>query len=144
MRLFRNGVQAAESATYNGTLLAPPMASLGIGVKTDDCGSAPAAVPGYYYGKLDDLGIWGRALSPDEVFGIYQAGLSGQGLAQATAIRRIALAITKSGTQVTVRYEAGTLEWTSAVPGPWVPVSSARPPSFSTNASSAMKYFRVR
>jgi len=144
MRLYRNGLQVAESATYNGTLLVPPMTGLGIGVKTDDTGSAPAAIAGYWHGKLDDLGIWSRALTPDEIFGLYQAGLSGQGLAQATAIRRITLTIINSGIQVTVQYEAGTLEWAADLTGSWTPVPSATPPSFSTNASAAMKYFRVR
>jgi hypothetical protein len=144
MRLYRNGLQVAESATYNGSLLTPPMTSLGIGVKTDDSGSAPAAIPGYWHGKLDDLGIWGRALTPDEIFGLYRAGLSGQSLAQATAIRRVTLAIAQSGTQITVQYEAGALEWAGNLAGPWTLVPSATPPSFSTNASAALKFFRVR
>ncbi|MEI8197298.1 MAG: LamG-like jellyroll fold domain-containing protein, partial [Phycisphaerae bacterium] len=92
MHLYRNGVEVAGSAIYNGTLLTPPMAGLGIGVKTDDSGTAAAGgAPGYWNGKLDDLGIWGRALSPDEIFGIYQGGLAGKGITQAFAVLPVTL-----------------------------------------------------
>ena len=145
MRLYRNGVQVAESATYDGTLLAPPMAGLGLGVKTDDSGTVPdTGAPGYWHGRLDDVGIWGRALTPDEIFGIYQAGLAGRSLAQATAVRQIVLTIGQSGTAITVHYEAGTLEWAAGLAGPWTSVPGATPPAFSTNSSAALKFFRVR
>ena len=86
----------------------------------------------------------GRALSPDEIFGIYQAGLSGHSLAQATAVHRVTLAIAQSGTSITVQYDAGTLEWAGDLAGPWTSVPTAVPPSFSTNTAAGLKFFRVR
>jgi hypothetical protein len=144
VRLYRNGLQVAQSATYNGTLLVPPMASLGIGVKTDDSGAAPAAIPGYWHGKLDDLGIWNRALTPDEIFGIYQAGLAGKGITEASAIKLITLTVSASGNQVTVQFEAGSLEWADDLTGTWTAVPGASAPGFTTTANAAKKFFRVR
>jgi hypothetical protein len=143
LRLYRNGVEVAVSAPYNGTLLVPPMAGLGIGVKTDDSGSGPATqFPGYWHGKLDDLGIWGRALSAAEVLGLYSAGQSGKGIDQASAVQSITLSISVAGTQVTIQYAAGTLEWADDVAGTWTAVPGASAPSFTTTAT-VKKFFRV-
>lgn len=143
MRLYRNGVQVAQSATYNGALFTPPMAGLGIGVKTDNSGNVPSTgAPGYWNGKLDDLGIWGRALSADEIFGLYQNGLAGKGIAQASAVTPVTLSVTLSGNQVTIYYAAGTLQGADNLTGPWSNVTGAIPPSFTTTAT-AMKFFRV-
>jgi len=142
--LYRNGAQVAQSAPYNGTLIVPPMASIGIGAKTDDSGTVvDAATPGYWNGKLDDLGLWSRALSADEIQGLYQAGLSGKGIAQAVAVKRLKIGIALLGDQITVQYEAGTLEWTDDLAGAWTPVPGANAPSFTTTAT-LRKFFRVR
>src|SRR6185436_2698246 len=85
MRVFRNGAQVA-SAAYSGNLAAPPMTALGIGVKLNDAGTTPdTASPGYWQGKIDDLGLWNRALSSAEILAIYGAGLDGQSLTNADA-----------------------------------------------------------
>lgn len=145
MRLYRNGVEVAVSAPYNGTLLTPPMVSLGIGVKTDDTGTMPSGKnPGFWHGKLDDLGIWNRALSADEIFGLYWAGLSGEGITQASAVKPITLAISVSGNQVTIYYAAGSLEWAKDITGSWTTVPGASPPSFTTNSAAMHGFFRVR
>ena len=144
MRLYRNGLEVASSAQYNGTLLFPLMAGLGVGVKTDDSGTNPSlTLPGYWNGKLDDLGIWTRALSPSEIFGLYRGGLSGKGIAQASAVQPVTLSITLNGTQVTIYYPAGTLQWADQPAGTWSGVPGASPPSFTTTATQA-KFFRVR
>src|ERR1041384_7224682 len=71
MRLYRNGVQVGVVA-YNGTLLnPPPMNFLGIGVKLNNAGTAPDPTPGFWQGKLDDIGLWTRGLTPDEILAIY-------------------------------------------------------------------------
>ena len=143
MRLYRNGVEVAVSALYNGTLIAPPMAGLGIGVATDNSGTGPAIAPGYWHGKLDDLGIWGRALSADEVFGLYLAGQSGKGIDQASAVQPVTLTVFVTGDQVTIQYAAGTLQWADDVMGAWIAVPGASAPSFTTTAT-LKKFFRVR
>ncbi len=144
MVLYRNGIQVASSAAYNGTLLVPPMASLGIGVKTDDTGTSPnSAAPAYWQGKIDDIGIWSRALSSDEIQGLYLSGLNGKGISQASAVKRITLGISLSGSQVTLHYTAGTLEWSNDPGTGWTPVPGASAPAFTTPAT-LKKFFRVR
>jgi hypothetical protein len=142
--LYRNGVQVAQSAAYNGALITPPMASLAIGAKTDDTGTVvDTATPGYWNGKIDDLGIWSRGLSPDEIQGLYLAGLAGKGITQASAVKRLTIAIVLVGNQITVQYEAGNLEWTDDLTGTWSPVPGSSAPSFTTTAT-LRKFFRVR
>jgi len=144
VHVYRNGVDVAVSAPYNGTLLTPSMTSLGIGVKTTDAGTqASTATPGFWHGKLDDLGIWARALSPDEIYGLYLAGQAGKGIGQASAVTRVSLAITLSGNQVTLHYQAGTLQWADDLTGTWTAVPGASAPSFTTPAT-LKKFFRVR
>ncbi|MFT3773492.1 MAG: DNRLRE domain-containing protein [Minicystis sp.] len=78
MTIYRNGAVTGGPSFYDGTLAAPPIAALGIGVKTDNAGTtADPFNPGYWDGKIDDLALWTRALSAAEITQIYQAGLSG-------------------------------------------------------------------
>ena len=79
--LYRNGFIVDEQP-YDGTFTATPNSeALGIGVKTNDAGDmADPGNPGYWDGKLDDLGIWHRALSDEEVLTIWAAGTVGIGI----------------------------------------------------------------
>ena len=84
VRLYRNGV-LVDSQPFGGVILNPtPIQSLGIGAKLDDTGTHASYVyPGYWDGMIDDIGLWNRALSDNEVFAIYQAGLNGKSLTNA-------------------------------------------------------------
>ena len=79
VRLYRDGTLVDERP-YDGTFTdAPNSEALGIGVKTNDAGDqADPGAPGYWNGMLDDLGIWHRALSEDEIVQIYTDGLAGK------------------------------------------------------------------
>ena len=60
------------------------MTALGIGVKLDDTGLTPDfGAPGYWQGRIDDLGIWNRALNTAEISAIVAAGLQGRSLTNA-------------------------------------------------------------
>ncbi|MFO1500599.1 MAG: LamG-like jellyroll fold domain-containing protein [Verrucomicrobiota bacterium] len=84
VRLYRNGVEVA-STTYNGTLVTPPMNCVGVGVKmANDCVDPDGGNPGWLHGKMDDLAIWNRGLSPSEMVAVYQAGLGGKGVLEAS------------------------------------------------------------
>jgi alpha-mannosidase len=66
IRLYRNGTQVA-SVGYNGTLKTG-FTALGIGVKLNDAGTGPdSASPGYWNGKIDDVRVYSRALSAQEI-----------------------------------------------------------------------------
>ena len=77
--LYRNG-EVVDEQSYDGTFTTSPNSdAIGIGVKTDNSGEfSDGGNPGYWDGLLDDLGIWHRALTEEEVVGIYTAGLDGQ------------------------------------------------------------------
>lgn len=107
VRLYRNGIQVA-STDYDGTLVLPPMNCLGIGAKVNNaCTDADTGAPGFWNGKLDDIGIWNRGLSPAEIEAIYQAGESGLPLVQATVVNRPRIQFSRSGSEL-------TLSWTQA------------------------------
>jgi hypothetical protein len=64
--LYRNGAVVA-SADYDGTLNGA-FAPLGIGVKPGDEGAlVPAGTPGYWDGLIDEVRLYGRALSRAEI-----------------------------------------------------------------------------
>jgi hypothetical protein len=83
-RLYMNG-QPIRSVIYGG-LLGPGNANitgLGIGVKTNDSGSAvsnsqpPNPAQGYWHGRLDDVGIFNHAFTDAEILDLYEKGLMG-------------------------------------------------------------------
>lgn len=85
MQLYRNGVAVGAPLAYNGTINTNlDNQSLGIGAKISPTGVPPAGVDsGYWHGKMDDLGLWTRALSPDEILAVYVAGLNSAPLTDA-------------------------------------------------------------
>jgi hypothetical protein len=81
--LYSNGTLVA-TRVYNGTILGPsPILNFFIGARIADDGVSLNTVPGYLTGKLDDLGMWTRGLTPLEILGIYTAGCAGVDLSQA-------------------------------------------------------------
>lgn len=147
LRLYQNGIEVA-SAPYDGTLVAPPvMASLAIGVKTGDDGLTPAF--GYWQGRMDDVGLWRRALTPAEVNGIYVAGLAGKDLTQSSATpTSVTLTISRSGTDVTISWSASatgfTLQETAAlVSGTWQVVPGVTGTSITVPTAGQAKFYRL-
>jgi hypothetical protein len=90
---------------------------------------------------LDDVGIWRRALTSLEVANIASAGSAGG--RSFDTVGPIPLAITRSGGSLTLSYAAGTLLESPNVAGPYVPVTGANAPSFTTTPSGAAKFYRV-
>lgn len=76
--LYQNGTEVTRT-TYNGNFNPANVSALGIGAKLDDFGSSPAyETPGFLNGRLDDLAIWDRGLTPTEISNIYSNGLLGK------------------------------------------------------------------
>jgi hypothetical protein len=79
IRMWRDG-SFVSGFNYNSTIMTnPDKPPLEIGGRTK-------ANPGqsYWDGKIDDVGLWTRALSQSELLAIYNAGLSGNPLIPAT------------------------------------------------------------
>ncbi len=83
-RLYRNGELVLQQSVTNGATSAAP-ALISMGALLLEPGDDPASTPGYWDGKLDDFGLWSRALATEEIVGIYEAGLSGNNLTLADA-----------------------------------------------------------
>ena len=147
MRLYRNGTQVS-AASYDGTLYQPTVKSFGIGMKPNGDGSGPGAY--FWQGKMDDLGIWTRALSLEEVLAIYNAGLAGNDLTTAAVEKGVSLAIAASGGLFTVSWpESATgfmLEMAGTL-GPsatWTPVSGLVANRITISPSNGSTFYRLR
>ena len=82
-KLFKDGAKIAE-ADYSGALNFPTSQQndgtgiLGLGVKTNDAGSAPdPGAPGFWDGSFDDFGFWDGELTEREVATIHLNGTNG-------------------------------------------------------------------
>jgi hypothetical protein len=101
VRLYRNGAQVAI-VDYNGTLIPPSASALGIGAKlTDDGSMADTGAPGYWHGKMDDVALWNRGLSPSEITAVYTAGMDGKGALEADVTKVIAPTISSQPSDIT-------------------------------------------
>ncbi|MGK0188395.1 MAG: hypothetical protein ACI9R3_004189 [Verrucomicrobiales bacterium] len=115
MVIYQDGTEAVR-VPYSGILIASEIPGLGIGVKTDDSGEFPdGGNPGFWDGMIDDLGLWGRALTPAEITAVYQAGLSGISLDKASLTSSPSvdpgLTIEESGGNVILSWSASEDGW---------------------------------
>ena len=105
------------------------------------------------FGAVDDLGVWTRPLSQAELIGIYQAGLSGKGVPQAT-YPSPSLAANTAGGSISLVYpgwaKGYTLEAsTSLAPNSWVTVGAAASivngnSVVTVPATAGAQFFRLR
>ena len=77
LRVFRNGLQVAATA-YSGALFTPPQA-LSIGAKI-----VGASTDSHWQGLIDDVALWNRALSANEIYNLFAAGAAGLDITNAT------------------------------------------------------------
>jgi hypothetical protein len=147
LHLYLNGKEIA-TADYIKPINPPDFPWLSIGGSLDGTsGSAPyAALPDFMQGQMDDLAIWDRALTPEEVTAIYQAGLAGKDL---TTVVETPPEVTTPGTlqiaiadgQVTVTWDRGTLQTATSITGPWTDVTDPSP--VTEAASEGTKFYRT-
>jgi hypothetical protein len=127
--MFVAGTIDTSSLTLTDHQTSPPVPTLiqsqfavnigqdGTGVYTDNHG-------GYLIALLDDLGVWRRALTANEVAGIYKAGNLGKDLSQATSLALLVANVV--GNNIVITWPANpTLKLqktTSLSPTVWVDV----------------------
>lgn len=91
---------------------------------------------------LDDLAIWKRALAPDEVDCLYTVGkLYARSFDTFGPVNILAR---RSGANMELIWQAGTLEGADKVDGPWTTVSGVSAPYYSVAPSEAAKFYRVK
>jgi hypothetical protein len=152
-----DGVQVA-SADYLADINPPdiPYLSLGAALNLVDpmdplSGLAPDPnTPSFLSGPADDVGLWNRALSLEEVTKIYQAGLQHQSLTTVVLTPGTVpatITTTVSGSNLVVAWSpaGGTLQSTTSLPGTgatWGTVGTANPATVPIGATGNL-FLRV-
>jgi hypothetical protein len=92
--------------------------------------------------NLDDLGIWGRPLNDYEALSIYAAGQANESFNVFGPVK-VGIQVTDA-TNMDLSWQAGTLQQSTNVSGPYSPVTGATAPFYRTNASGSAMFFRVK
>jgi hypothetical protein len=96
---------------------------------------------------VDDLGIWRRSLTVQEVAAIYAAGSAGKDLATVTVgggTSSSALGIARSGTSISITWSgSGAIQSADSITGPWTDVQSASSP-LQVSPSGSAKFYRLK
>jgi hypothetical protein len=126
-KLYVNGELAVES---NDAVAENDTKPLNIGAG-GDTGTAY-----FFKGDIDDIGLWNKALTQEEIQGVMNNGVAGDAGGDAPAL---SIANNGDGT-VTVTFE-GKLQAAASVDGPWADVDAASP--LTIDASETMQYARA-
>ena len=90
----------------------------------------------YYAGAVDEVAIYGTALSPAAVKAHYDAAVT-------TPVPPVTLTIGRPGGVTTVTWSGGTLQQADTLIGPWSDMASATSP-YLPPAGPAVKFYRVK
>lgn len=125
--------QPAGSVPYSGTIASPDIPWLSIGARLNAdtntlVGVSPDANPEFMFGSLDEVALWDRALSSDEVTALFAAGNGGKSLTTIVETPPV----TTSGTlkasiaagKITVTWTTGSLQTAPSPTGPWTNVTT--------------------
>jgi hypothetical protein len=148
LRLYIDGTEVAFT-DYISAINTPdiPFLSFGAWVNKDDTGAivSDPNTPNFLGGQLDDLGLWTRGLSAEEVSKIYAAGRNKQPLTSITLAPPVSqpgtLVVKISGGNVTVTWDSGTLQTAPSINGPWT--DAAGNGTVTESASGAAKFYRT-
>ena len=148
LRLYLDGAEVAVR-DYLSDINAPEIPYLTIGARLNDDGTGTigldAAAPNTMMGPVDDVGLWTRVLTADEVKAIYDLGKTGKPLTDVVEEPPVSepgtLNVSLSGGNVTVTWDKGTLQTAPAVTGPWTDAAGASP--VTEPASGTAKFYRT-
>jgi len=110
--LYRNGIPVATAPATGG--------AVAISDANWAIGSTGSGWENYFTGSVDEVALYGKALTADQVLAHYNAGVSGE--------QPLALNIALSGGVVTLTWTAGTLQQADTLGGPYLPVAGAASP----------------
>ncbi|MHC4540502.1 MAG: LamG-like jellyroll fold domain-containing protein, partial [Planctomycetota bacterium] len=87
MRLYSNTVEAGSTPKGGTAVATDPTVSVAIGSQPPDAfaPATPDHVVKYFHGVIDDVGVWNRALSPDELKALWNDGAGTPVVEQAKA-----------------------------------------------------------
>jgi hypothetical protein len=151
LTLYWDGV-AVDTADYlgkinnSGSAIPVPWVALGATLTTDT-NVAPAQL---FTGQMDDVALFGRSLSDEEISAIYNNGLAGRALSDVPPVITASprLNITRSGNSVTISwrsdFEGFTLKSTTDLINPvWTDVPGVVNNSVTIQSPTGNVYFRL-
>jgi hypothetical protein len=152
IHLYKDGVEVA-ARDYTLDLLNTPVVqflTVGGGVTVDPNDGTVALDPeNAFFGKVDDLAIWNRSLTPDEVGKIFTAGNQGQALTTVQldppVTDEVELELTRSGGNITISW-TGTgfrLQASDRVDTGYADVPGVTGTSFTTATTGGPRFFRL-
>lgn len=151
LTLYVDGVVAGV-IDYVGNINPPSIPGIYIGARgITDTNQVPAVItldptnPDQFTGKIDELALWKRALTPSEVTALYEAGKAGKALTtivETPPAGAPTVAVSYSGGNVTVTWDRGVLQTAPAVTGPWTDQTSASSP-LTEPVAPGTKFYRV-
>ncbi|MBT5928545.1 MAG: hypothetical protein HOH33_18235 [Verrucomicrobia bacterium] len=154
-RLYRNGELVAFLGTTEGANGGRnEFFSIGALMDADGFNLPLETDPGFWHGRIDDFGLWGRALATEEIVGIYESGILGQDLTNAKAPvppelptdLSVAITADDAGGSVSISWETGAVKLQQSTDlsnaNGWSDVDGASSP-YSEDISGEQKYFRV-
>ena len=92
---------------------------------------------------IDDLEVWRRVLTAFEVTSIHSAGLAGRSF-DTVAPPSVSVTLQRSGKDLQLLWQSGTLLQADDVKGPWSPVTGAAAPSYKLTPGTGNKFYRLQ
>src|SRR5205085_12500391 len=99
--------------------------------------------PKWLIGQLDDVALWTRSLSAEEVRLAYEAGVAHKAVTTVVVPQPVvepALSSGKVGNNISITFE-GKLQSAPTATGPWTDVTTASP--YSESTAAGIKFFRA-
>ncbi len=154
LRLYLDGQQVAVT-DYLGDIVLPDIPYLSIGAAlnlTDTTDPTSPLIPdptapNFMSGPVDDVGLWTRALTADEISKIFAAGQQHNALTtvqETLPVTPIPITVVRGGTSITLSWGAGfKLQSTDSLsPANWADVPGAVS-GFSTPTTTGTKFYRL-
>jgi len=151
VRLYVDGQQSGVVG-YSGTIDTPDIPYLSIGARLNadtnsPVGVSPDANGEFNTGLMDELALWTRALSADEITALYTAGNGGKALTTIVltppATGGGTLKASVAAGKITVTWTSGTLQSATSITGPWANVTGATGGSFTEAVAAGAKFYRT-
>ncbi|MBI4659348.1 MAG: immunoglobulin domain-containing protein [Verrucomicrobia bacterium] len=151
LRLYIDGNQVAVG-DYLADINAPDIPYIAMGARLNVDANDPSntlgpdgTAPNYLAGQLDDVALWTRGLTANEVAKVYDAGKAGQAVTTVkitapAAAPTVKAERTATGLKLTF---TGALQSADSVAGPWTDVANATSPLDVTAAPGA-KFYRAK
>jgi len=152
LRLYIDGKEVAKQA-YLADFNIPTVQQLSFGARlaTDNNQAPPVygldqATPNVLLGALDDVALWNRVVTADEMSKIYTAGKAGNALSTVTETPPVSttptVSVARTATGLTITF-TGTLTGADVVNGPYTDVAGATSP-YAVTATGTTKFYQAR